>query len=268
MLVLAIGDLHIPHRSLKKLLTPGKISQVLCLGNVTSSPSTLEFLQNISPDFQLVKGEFDENTGLPLSLVITHGSLRIGFTNGYTVVPRNDPLSLLTLARQLNADVLIWGSSHKVEAYTLEGKFFINPGSATGAFSTEWPDLDEFEESREEVKQAETLQNGNKEDSGNDEALAAKTEELDINDNGNENSTDKDGYDGEHIHPKEQDRPVHSVSDDEEEEDGDDDDLYSTIPSFTLLDIQGTTITLYIYTYINGEVKVDKVSYRKPLDED
>lgn len=33
-------------------------------------------------------------------------------------------------------DLLITGHTHKFEAYEYEGKFFINPGSATGAFSS------------------------------------------------------------------------------------------------------------------------------------
>lgn len=32
----------------------------------------------------------------------------------------------------MDVDVLLWGGTHKFEAYELEGKFFINPGSATG----------------------------------------------------------------------------------------------------------------------------------------
>lgn len=35
-------------------------------------------------------------------------------------------------------DVLLWAGTHRFEAYELEGKFFVNPGSATGAFSTSW----------------------------------------------------------------------------------------------------------------------------------
>ena len=35
-------------------------------------------------------------------------------------------------------DVLLWGGTHRFEAYELEGKFFVNPGSATGALSTGW----------------------------------------------------------------------------------------------------------------------------------
>jgi vacuolar protein sorting-associated protein 29 len=32
-------------------------------------------------------------------------------------------------------DILITGHTHRIETYEYEGKFFLNPGSATGAFS-------------------------------------------------------------------------------------------------------------------------------------
>ena len=32
-------------------------------------------------------------------------------------------------------DVLCWGGTGRFEAYEMEGKFFVNPGSATGAVS-------------------------------------------------------------------------------------------------------------------------------------
>lgn len=83
----------------------------------------------------------------------------------------------------MDVDVLIWGGSHRVEAYQLEGKFFINPGSATGAFYAGWEDA---------------------EDEGQEPT-----------------------------------------------------------PSFCLLDIQDGVCVLYIYSYIDDEVKVDKISYRK-----
>ena len=34
--------------------------------------------------------------------------------------------------------MLLWGGSHRFEAYELEGKFFVNPGSATGATGMGW----------------------------------------------------------------------------------------------------------------------------------
>ena len=51
---------------------------------------------------------------------------------------------MLIAARHMDVDVLLWGGTHKFEAYELEGKFFVNPGSATGAMSTAWwPDGEE-----------------------------------------------------------------------------------------------------------------------------
>ncbi len=41
-------------------------------------------------------------------------------------------------ARQMDVDVLLWGGTHRFEAYELEGKFFVNPGSGTGAVGTGW----------------------------------------------------------------------------------------------------------------------------------
>lgn len=84
-----------------------------------------------------MKGDFDvDSPNLPLSKVVTHGSLRIGFTHGHTVIPPGDADALLIAARQMDVDVLLWGGTHRFEVFEMEGRFFINPGSATGAFST------------------------------------------------------------------------------------------------------------------------------------
>lgn len=91
-----------------------------------------------------MKGDYDVDTpNLALSKVVQHGNMRIGFTHGYTVIPQGDADALLITARQMDVDVLLWGGTHKFEAYELEGKFFVNPGSATGAFSTAWSNDEE-----------------------------------------------------------------------------------------------------------------------------
>lgn len=129
------------------------------------------YLKTLSPDLQLVKGDFDISLSvLPqseinqqqsqqtqqqqqstsswpiptaLSKVVTHGSLRIGFTHGHMIIPPGDPDSLLISARQMDVDIFCWGGTSRFEAYELEGKFFINPGSATGAASWSGEDLSE-----------------------------------------------------------------------------------------------------------------------------
>lgn len=245
MLTLVIGDLFIPDRAIglpekfKRLLAPNsliplnpKISQVLCCGNLTLSVETIRFLNNISPSFHLVRGEFDnvnllslqvqlasgsDSGPIPLYKVVVVDQFRVGITGGQHIVPRNDPLALLAFAREINVDILIWGGTHRVEAYTLDGKYFINAGSATGAD----PDTDTPEGAEDDAEPEENPTSA-----------------------GSESKND--------VHQEADPTSAGSASA------GPD-----TIPSFCLLDTSGSRCTLYIYTYVDDEVKVDKVSYQK-----
>lgn len=66
VLALVIGDLHIPHRAIdippkfKLLLTPGKIQQVLCTGNLNYASNGYEFLKLIASDVRIVRSPMDE----------------------------------------------------------------------------------------------------------------------------------------------------------------------------------------------------------------
>ncbi|RMZ02247.1 hypothetical protein D0864_03256 [Hortaea werneckii] len=242
-LVLVLSDLHIPDRAIfKKLLTPGKIAQILCLGNLTS-PSAYAFLRQLAPDLQLVKGDFDiplttntnpqqqsqSNPTAPeasypiptaLSKVVTHGSLRIGFTHGDSIIPPGDPDALLIAARQMDVDVLCWGGTHRFEAYEMEGKFFVNPGSATGAAC--WGG------------------------SGGDEDLTGAS---------TTSSARGAGRGGE-------------GGGEEGHEDDEDEDPDRNTPSFVLMDVQGDVLVLYVYQLKRDKegkesVGVEKVSFRK-----
>lgn len=113
------------------------------MGNLKDK-ETFDYLRQVAPELHIVKGDYDVDTpNLALSKVVQHGNMRLGFTHGHTVIPQGDADALLIAARQMDVDVLLWGGTHKFEAYELEGKFFVNPGSATGAFSTNWGASDE-----------------------------------------------------------------------------------------------------------------------------
>ncbi|KIY69307.1 Metallo-dependent phosphatase [Cylindrobasidium torrendii FP15055 ss-10] len=182
-LVLVIGDLHIPHRihdlpvKFKKLLVPGKIQQILCTGNVCDR-ETYEYLRTISPDVHVVAGDYDDNPAFPASITVNHQPIRIGVIHGHQSIPVGDLSSLSSIARQMDVDVLISGHTHAVQATGgADGRFYLNPGSATGA----WTGLTK-------------------------------------------------------------DEPT---------------------PSFALMDIQGPVVVTYVYHLQNGEVRVDKVEWRK-----
>lgn len=56
----------------------------------------------------------------------------------------------------MDVDLLITGHTHRFDAFEREGRFFVNPGSATGAWSSVWP--------ISEPSDAGLQENGKKED--------------------------------------------------------------------------------------------------------
>lgn len=229
----------------------------MLLGNCTKSYEFLKFVNEISPNVAIVRGEFDNGQlpttkkkrtkeEIPMNTIITQGEFKIGCCSGYTLVPKNDPLSLLALARQLDVDIMLWGGTHNVEAYTLEGKFFVNPGSCTGAFNTDWPIIgeDEMVFKKLSVKHEAEKEERVKEGTEQKEGITQSTEEQD-------DKVEK-ATEGKNVSEGESNFEISEL-----------DIEGSNVPSFCLLDIQGPTCTLYIYIYVDGEVKVDRVVYKK-----
>ncbi|NXE06945.1 VPS29 protein, partial [Lophotis ruficrista] len=140
-LVLALGDLHIPHWGsglpvkVKKLLVPGKIQHILCTANLCAQQS-YGYLRTLAGDTPVVRGD-SEVTSLsyPEEKAVTAGQLRIGLIHGHRVIPWGDVDSLALQQRQLDVDILISGHTHRFEALEHKHKLYINPGSATGAYA-------------------------------------------------------------------------------------------------------------------------------------
>lgn len=301
MLVLVIGDLHIPHRAIdlpikfKKLLVPGKIQQILTTGNICNR-ETYDYLRSVAPDVVFVRGDMDEyvppnstsspivhvnlsnpsNEGISSSAptptatsdhpgnassgpetptlsgrmsglhltsrfksssalspdykIVHYGAIKIGIMHGHQIIPWGDAGSLSIAARQLDVDVLVTGHTHSFHAFEHEGRFFVNPGSATGAFT--------FYKSTD-------VSNTPKEGS-------AKLPEK-----SRQNPTSPTEDVSPESSPKE-DTATEENPDEQEQTSSDE-----VIPTFVLMDIQGTSIVLYIYKLIDGEIKVEKLDYQK-----
>ncbi|EAL63015.1 metallophosphoesterase domain-containing protein [Dictyostelium discoideum AX4] len=140
MFIIAIGDVHVPHRSygippeFKKLLVPEKIQHILCTGNLVSK-EIHDYFKVLTSDVHIVRGDLDENTSYPDTKIVSIGQFKFGLCHGHQIVPWGDRASLAALQRQLDVDVLISGHTHVLEVFESNGKLFVNPGSATGAFS-------------------------------------------------------------------------------------------------------------------------------------
>ena len=108
---------------------------ILCTGNLVTKEH-YEELRRLAPNgnVHIVKGIFDEEP-FPESKTIQIGQFKIGLINGYQVMPWADPHSLSMVQRQMDTDILISGHTHKNEINEHDGKWFLNPGSITGASS-------------------------------------------------------------------------------------------------------------------------------------
>lgn len=82
----------------------------------------------------VVRGGFDDDTTFPDHKIIQIGQFKIGLIHGHQIVPWGDAHSLAMVSRQLDVDILITGHTHRNEVNEYEGKWFINPGSITGAY--------------------------------------------------------------------------------------------------------------------------------------
>jgi putative phosphoesterase len=148
MLILVIGDLHIPIRAhvipaaFRESLTQNSgVSKIFCTGNLTSKDE-IESLKELCPDIQIVRGEFDEDDIPDVTQIVESiAGFRIALVSAYSIIPANDKDRLVAKARELSADILIFGGGHRAGVFEANGTFFVNPGSATGAFCATAPNV-------------------------------------------------------------------------------------------------------------------------------
>ncbi|KAK6152689.1 hypothetical protein DH2020_012328 [Rehmannia glutinosa] len=166
VLVLALGDLHIPHRAPD--LHGKKFKSML---------EVHDYLRTVCPDLHITRGEYDEDTRYLETKTLTIGQFKLGVCHGHQVWlfhgrPRIAGHAPEAAGRRHSRD----RHTHQFTAYKHEAGVVINPGSATGAFS--------------------------------------------------------------------------SIT-------------YDVNPSFVLMDIDGLRVVVYVYELIDGEVKVDKIDFKK-----
>ena len=65
-----------------------------------------DYLRTISPDGNVVKGDYDESA-FPLSVTVVHNPIKTCVIHGHQCIPTGDLGSLSSLARQMDVDVLI-----------------------------------------------------------------------------------------------------------------------------------------------------------------
>jgi len=142
MLVLVLGDTHIPERKsaipskFRDILVPGKIQHILCTGNITGR-ETLDFLRNLAGDVHVVRGQCDSTRAQwPEEKLLKMGQLTIGLMHGHQLLPWDNIEPIKSSQRALDCDIMITGNSHQLAVVDYDDKLILNPGSLTGARTT------------------------------------------------------------------------------------------------------------------------------------
>lgn len=79
---------------------------------LTSHPKPVHDYR-LAPNVHVVRGDFEESTSFPESKVVQIGQFRVGLTHGHQIVPWGDPNALAMAQRQLGADILVSGHTHR-----------------------------------------------------------------------------------------------------------------------------------------------------------
>ena len=141
MILLVIGDFHIPDREKKvpgelwEEIQSSKFDLILCTGDLTD-PKLLDKLESIAPT-KIVNGNMDYYFGLrnlPRSQVVSLSKSKIGLIHGNGIRPRGNPDQLSRIAREMGVDVLISGHVHALSIRLHNEILLLNPGSATGSW--------------------------------------------------------------------------------------------------------------------------------------
>ncbi|MBI2085185.1 MAG: YfcE family phosphodiesterase [Candidatus Aenigmarchaeota archaeon] len=128
------GDAHIPDRAfeipdlIKKELYA--CDMILCTGDLTGE-EVVEFVKNSGKPHKMVRGNMD-HLDLPKLESIDIEGKKIVIIHSDEVKPRGDRDKLFAIAERYNADILLYGHTHEQDVWELNGKIFVNPGSATG----------------------------------------------------------------------------------------------------------------------------------------
>lgn len=147
-MILIMGDVHIPNRidqipeEIKKALINNKhkLTRIICTGNF-GNMETYNWFKSLLPkgceyNFHCVKNDFQETKlSFPETTCIVSNEFKVGVINGYQIVPWGDLTALSSNLKKLECDILVSGFTHVKGVYHFEGKWYINPGTITGAFS-------------------------------------------------------------------------------------------------------------------------------------
>ncbi len=137
-----IGDTHIPKRANKipeeflRWFEKERVDLIIHTGDI-NDPKVLEELKTIT-EVKAVQGNTDY-LDLPRELVLDIEGWKIFVFHSDEVYPRGDLDQIYEYAKAKNARIVIFGHTHLPLFTYYQGVYYVNPGTATGVASGEYP---------------------------------------------------------------------------------------------------------------------------------
>ncbi len=131
MRLLVVSDSHGDENSLRRAIeAQPSAREVFHLGDGVREAGNME---TAYPDrtFYIVRGNCDFSAGslYPEVGQVELGGKRIVYLHGYTHHVKSDPYAAVCLARQQQADILLFGHTHQPLSTYDDGLYILNPGS-------------------------------------------------------------------------------------------------------------------------------------------
>ena len=132
-----LGDPHIPERAEKlpqrfiEMIKERAPDKIIATGDYTEQ-RVLEEIEQLGETIA-VRGNMD-TFDVPPYKILTDGVAVILVTHGTGIVPRGDTDTLVKIAKDAGANVIVTGHTHVLEVKFVDGVLIVNPGSITGAW--------------------------------------------------------------------------------------------------------------------------------------
>lgn len=136
MRILVVSDTHRDRFALREAILRQPESEVVI--HLGDGVDEAEEMRGKFPGkkFFLVRGNCDWGGHLPVEGLETFLGKNIFYTHGYTYNVKYGAEELIAAARRKNADVLLFGHTHRPATEYRGGLYIMNPGSLCGAEGT------------------------------------------------------------------------------------------------------------------------------------
>lgn len=128
MKILIVSDTHGRERNLEIVLEKvGNIDRLIHLGDVEGSEEYIRTLTDAPVD--MVAGNNDYYTELPNEMIIMLGDYRVMITHGHYYYVSRGEERLMEAALENEADIVMFGHTHRPCLYREDNLTVLNPGS-------------------------------------------------------------------------------------------------------------------------------------------